>query len=235
MVISPKNKSQSQAGFTIVELMIATLVFSMVLLVITFGVIHFTSSYYKGINSSNTQTTTQGAIDNITQAIQFSAGGTDPGGTSGSDAYFCAGNLLYLYTPGLVYSGGTPAAGAWGLYAITNPYVGNCTDSGLTAAQLAGGKELLGKNMRVTGISLVQGADPMLWMVSIGIAFGDPDLLCNNDLSSGTGACDDSQPSYDATTPVVGDDVRCKATIGAQFCSVATIQAMVQQRSTTDG
>ena len=45
----------SQSGFTIVELMIATLVFAMVLLVITVGVMSFTRAYYRGINQSNTQ------------------------------------------------------------------------------------------------------------------------------------------------------------------------------------
>jgi len=51
--LSSRSK-RLQSGFTLVELMIATMVFSVILLVITYGVVRFTNSYYKGLNSSTT-------------------------------------------------------------------------------------------------------------------------------------------------------------------------------------
>src|SRR6185369_9199416 len=111
-----------QAGFTIVELMIATLVFSLVLIVITVGVLHFTNTYYKGVNNSATQTAAQNAIDTISQSIQFTMSGS--AGTDDAPAgVFCAGSRLFLYTAGKQYTGGTPSGTNWGLYMMNNPHV----------------------------------------------------------------------------------------------------------------
>jgi prepilin-type N-terminal cleavage/methylation domain-containing protein len=67
-------QTEKSSGFTIVELMISTLVFSVILLVVTFGIVHFTNSYYRGINGSTTQDTARTIVDSVTQAIQFSSG-----------------------------------------------------------------------------------------------------------------------------------------------------------------
>jgi prepilin-type N-terminal cleavage/methylation domain-containing protein len=66
-----------QDGFTVVELLIATVVFTMVLLVITSGVTHFTHAYYKGVHQSSTQTTSRNVINTIAQNIQYGGGKKD--------------------------------------------------------------------------------------------------------------------------------------------------------------
>jgi prepilin-type N-terminal cleavage/methylation domain-containing protein len=68
------RQRKSQAGFTIVELMIATLVFAVVLILITVGVLTFTRSFFKGINQSRTQNAARTVIETISQGIQFSGG-----------------------------------------------------------------------------------------------------------------------------------------------------------------
>ncbi len=227
------TKSAKQAGFTIVELMIATVVFSMVLLIITVGVLHFTSSYYKGVNSSATQTAAQNTIDTISQAIQF--GSSTPVGTdTAPSGVFCAGNEMFLYTLGVKYTGATPSSSNWGLYMFPNPQASNCDTGGIS--DFSGGKELLGVNMRLTSVSLTaSNAAERLWQVSLGVAYGDADLLCNSELGTGTqGACDKSAPDYDSTAIVDAaddsDTVLCKIQTGSQFCSVATLSAVAQQR-----
>jgi len=220
---------QEQSGFTIVELMIATLVFSVVLVVITVGVLHFTSSYYKGINSSTTQTTAQNAIDSVSQSIQFSAGGTV--GTDVAPAgLFCAGSNIFLYSLGVQYQGGTPSATNWGLYALPNPHTANCSTTGI--GSFAGGTELLGKGMRVTNVSVLN-TDPVknLWQVSLTLVYGDSDLLCRTSLGGSTkGSCQQTAPAYLLTDAVSGADVSCKPQIGSQFCSVAALSTIAQQR-----
>jgi len=220
---------KEQSGFTIVELMIATLVFSVILVVITVGVLHFTSSYYKGVNSSTTQTTAQNAIDTISQAIQFSASGT-AGTDTAPSGVFCAGSRMFLYSLGVQYQGATPSSSNWGLYMFPNPHTSNCTTSGI--GSFAGGTELLASGMRVTNVSLTTvNATKNLWQLSLTIVYGDSDLLCNSKLSGTTrGSCQQTAATYSVTDTVSGDDVTCKSQIGSQFCSVAALSTVAQQR-----
>jgi prepilin-type N-terminal cleavage/methylation domain-containing protein len=216
------QKSNNQAGFTIVELMIATLVFSMVLLVITFGVIHFTTAYYKGINSSNTQTTTQNAIDSITQSIQFSSGGTTASGTT----HFCAGGKVFIYDLGKEF-GGTPTSTNRGLYEM--PADTGCSDPGTPT----GGTELLGKNMRLAAVSVTStdSTDPTVpWQVTVRITYGDTDLLCSPALNGNTGGCSSGSSNFAATATFAADDLQCRSQVGSQFCSVSVLNSVAQQR-----
>jgi len=222
------NMWQEQSGFTIVELMIATLVFSIVLLVITVGVLNFTSSYYKGINSSTTQTTAQNAIDSVAQAIQFSSSGT-AGTDVAPSGLFCAGSRMFLYSLGVQYQGGTPSSSNWGLYMFPNPHTANCDTSGI--GSFAGGTELLGKGMRVANVS-VTNSNPTenLWQIALTVVYGDSDLLCQSSLGGAQGGCQSSAQAFAATATVSGVDVGCKSQIGSQFCSVAALSTVAQQR-----
>lgn len=219
----PNIKNNLQSGFTIVELMIATLVFSVILLVITYGVLHFTSDYYKGINSSATQNSARNAMDSITQAIQFGPPARTTPTVAGS-GQFCAGNKILRYTLGIKYDGTPPGSGNWGLFMQTNNAAG-CNPVGATE-----NTELLSKNMRVTDVSNTQ-ISPQLWHVSLKIAYGDADLLCKTSITDGSkGDCSQGAASYTATDVIAGSDVQCKLQAGSQFCSVAVLQTTVQQR-----
>ncbi len=64
----------NQKGFTLVELMIATTVFSVILLGATTAVIQIGRMYYKGVIASRSQETARRVIDEISRAIQFNSG-----------------------------------------------------------------------------------------------------------------------------------------------------------------
>src|SRR6185437_9676288 len=66
------------AGFTIVELMIAAAIFSLVLILLSYGVIRFNQAYYGGLVQSSTQNAARSIIDNISQAIQLDGGTISP-------------------------------------------------------------------------------------------------------------------------------------------------------------
>lgn len=219
------RKYGDEAGFTIVELMIATVVFSVILLTITYGVIYFSQHYYKGISSSSTQVTAQSATDAITQAIQFSSGPSVTATTAGNSGFFCAGTKLFLYTLGEKYAG-NPAT-TRGLYEMDKPS-GPCASSAP-----ANGIELLGQGMRLTDIVIgqVNLTNPDgTWSVSIHIANADDDLLCNNTPAATVGKCATGSPIFSSPTQVVGDKIACKSTTGSQFCSVASSSTVAQQR-----
>ena len=203
------RNSPKESGFTIVELMIATLVFSVILTVITMGVMSFTNRYYKGANVSTTQNAAQSILDTITQAIQFGSAIVQP--SSATTNYFCAGGYAFTYDKGVLYTGSQT-----GLYMA--PMGSTCTPT------TTGGKQLLGTNMRITNLAVTNvNAAEHLYSVSITVAFGANDLLC----SPGQGNC---YGSAAMTTFWPVSDLRCKTTTGSQFCAVSTLTTTVEQR-----
>lgn len=234
-----RTYASDQAGFTIVELMIATLVFSMVLMVIIYGVLNFSHAYFSGVNSSATQNTARTVINNIAQAIEFSGNTITP--TSPvigklNTFYFCAGNATYYYVQGMMYDGATPTAADPGLF--RQP--GSCTSSPSFSAA-AGGEELLGTNMRIPYFKVAQAdATGRLYSVALSVAFGDSDLLCNVSKGSAQGGCQLSAPLNPIGQPVIGagsnplGDVECRQVTGSQFCAHAALATTVSLRVTNN-
>jgi prepilin-type N-terminal cleavage/methylation domain-containing protein len=220
-----KRIASDQTGFTIVELMIATVVAAIILLVVTVGIVHFSNDYYKGVNVSTTQTTTQNAVDAISQAIQFNA--TSTVGTNGSEGFFCAGTKIFLYTMGKQFNA-TPSSTNWGLYML-NKTSSNCTVPGVTTS----GTELLGKDMRITYLTLSQNADGV-WGLELQVAYGDSDLLCSTAVSGNTkGSCAQTAADYTSSDVITRDsthDIQCRLRNGSQFCSVVDLSTAVGQR-----
>lgn len=203
------------------ELLIATLVFSMVLLVVTIGVMTFTKSYYKGITQSNTQNTARSVIENITQAIQFSGDAvTSPIGTvgSGSSVGFCIGNQRYSYQTGWQLVDGTPQiALKQTKHELVVDTPGNC--SGLNAQDVTktpSGTELLSPNMRVAKLSVAQVGTSGMYKVDLRVLYGDADLLYS--------------PSGDAAG-AAAPDAKCRAAFsGSQFCAESELSSIVGKR-----
>jgi len=65
------SRSVNQKGFTLLELLIATTIFSTILLLCTFGLINVGNIYYKGLITSRTQNATRNVMDTLSQSIQF--------------------------------------------------------------------------------------------------------------------------------------------------------------------
>jgi prepilin-type N-terminal cleavage/methylation domain-containing protein len=231
-----KKIRTSQQGFTIVELMIATVVFSLVLVTITYGVLHFTSEYYKGVNSSTTQDTARSVMDTISQSIQFS-GETAVAPSVDADnndrGYFCVGSQVFVYTLGVQYMGSVSPTTP-GLYVMS----GTCPSS--KPATLANGQELLDSHMRLAELSVlpVTGV-AQAYTVSIRLAYssgGDPahdgdDLLCSPSTSTGATACSTPfKPGTELSSDYIHSDLICRSQIGSQFCAVSGLSSTVVQR-----
>jgi prepilin-type N-terminal cleavage/methylation domain-containing protein len=215
------RKQNHQAGFTIVELLIATLVFSMVLVVVTIGVMTFTKSYYRGITQSNTQNTARSVIENITQAIQFSGDKvTSPIGTagSGSSVGFCIGNQRYSYRLGWQLVDGTPSVALKQTnHELMMDNSGDC--SGMNAQDVTTtptGTELLSPHMRVAKLSVGQIGSTNMYKVTLRVVYGDAALLYS--------------PSGNAAG-AAAPDAACKVSIaGSQFCAVSELSSVVGKR-----
>ncbi len=205
------------AGFTIVELMIATLVFSVILLIITSGVIHFTTAYYKGINSSTTQNVARNIVDTVAQAIQFSGDMPTKSPIISPTKWVCIGNQQFTYQLG----GQLPTA-PYALSQISNTVCNSPSPPPPT--------ELLQAHMRLAqfSVDLLPGdITGTVWTVTAKLAYGDNDLLCAPKSYIGSCAAGAAKLS-DAQLAVA--DVTCKSTTGSQFCDVAGLSTTVKRR-----
>ncbi|HET8709294.1 MAG TPA: prepilin-type N-terminal cleavage/methylation domain-containing protein [Candidatus Saccharimonadales bacterium] len=219
------------AGFTLLELMIATSVFAVILLVVTAGILSFTRQYYKGVVSSTTQTTAREIMSEITQSIQFGSNIQTDLTAGGGVEGFCVDNKLFSYKPGTqVTDNGGVAAQHQGYHALIRSQLASGCNSATapiampnTANLLAGQRELVGNHMRLATLKVTPlAAGGPLYSVHVRVVYGDDDLLC----SISKGDCSSSATSINLDKP----DLACKGTIGSQFCAVSDLTTTVQKR-----
>jgi prepilin-type N-terminal cleavage/methylation domain-containing protein len=210
-----KNGKQ-QRGFTVVELLVATLIFSMVLLVVTMGILQITRVYYKGVTEANTQNTARSIIDTVSQAIQFSGGDVTPTAGSpvpGTSYAFCVGNEQFSYTLGYQVETSPVAAQNQSPHALVQRTVAGAGCASSTGAQNVRnpgvvGRELLGTHMRLSNLQ-VTSAGPNMWRVTVRVVYGYNDLLNNPTATNAS----------------------CRGVkAGTQFCSISELSTVVVKR-----
>lgn len=222
------KKVLAQQGFTIVELMIATAVFTVVLLLCTFALLQVGKTYYKGITSAQTQNTTRAIVDDISQAIQFS--GTTVSTTIDRSAspvtynkqfntFYCLllGGKRYIYKLG-VQVDSNPTSGDQDVHGLVwDEHAGNCSTA--ISSWPAGATELLGPHMRLADFTIDQitPGDPSWYIVRIRVVYGDSDLL-------------DDKLTLDGTVPPDGILDTCRIGAGSQFCASSEITTSAQRR-----
>src|SRR5438105_2979488 len=110
-------KTTHETGFTIIELLVATTVFSVVLLLVSVGLIQIGRTIMKGVTTDRNQATAQAVMDDVSQAIQFSGGNVTPVTPSFNPAdlnpavyYFCVDNNRYTFRLNTQLTDGAPAA-----------------------------------------------------------------------------------------------------------------------------
>ncbi len=229
-----KQRTSSEKGFTIIELMFATLVFSIVLLMCLNALVQMGRLYYKGVTTADTQSTARAVLDEISQAIQFSPVNVVPpsrvvgpdvavsGGsaTANADGYFCVGTTKYSYVMDRELSNNpsTPVSTYKQVRHVLWAEVVPTCQTGLTPAPLdsttpsAGGRELLGANMRITRLAMTKiSADNSTWSIQLTVMYGDEDLL--------------TVYPEDTTRKV------CKSgQAGTQFCALSELSTIVKRR-----
>jgi prepilin-type N-terminal cleavage/methylation domain-containing protein len=204
--------SINQQGFTIMELMIATIVFGVVLITVTVAIMQFTRVYYKGITEATVQDTARTITDQIAQGIQFNGGNVSTTVASpapGGSYAFCVGNTQYSYTTGFQLED-TPSA-TQTYHALVSRVVAGCTGS--TPAQnvraaTVSGREMLAPHMRLSRLQVTHVSGD-LYKISVRIVYGDVDLLNNPTAANAS----------------------CKnLPVGGQFCAVSDITTTVVKR-----
>lgn len=202
-------KKQS-AGFTIVELMIATTVLSVILLLVTVVMTGIGRLYYKGINQSRIQSNARSIAAQIAQDVQLSSNTPSTGSAvvSGKAVQvICVGNVRYTYVVNNKINTNGYKHVLW-----RDTPAGGCSvaaGADLTLSTPSDGDELISPSARLTKLNF----PPMtsgLQKLQLGIAYGDDDLL--------------------TTT----DPVQCKGGSATQFCATSDLSTVVVQRVTNN-
>lgn len=231
-MIKKRQISYDQTGFTLIELMIAAAVFSLVLLAAGTALVQVSRMYYRGVITSRTQGATRTTMDDIARTIQFTGGSiitTAPvsqGSPTGvSVQATCIGDTRYTYAlntqvnddiePGQYDSSTNRMKHALWLDKAQGT---NCATQIPDLTQVKPseeGRELLDQHMRLTLFSVKPAEETAgvnnngLWHVDIGIAYGDSDILNFEDNVA----------------------TSCKGVqIGAQWCAVSALSTNVYKR-----
>ncbi len=206
----------NQKAFTIIELLIASTVFSMIILGACAAIIQMSRLYYKGIILSRTQTTGRNLAEAIAREIQFQGGIVELADVvlpSGDPAKLLKINRThYMFV--VNKQQGADIANAIVKYNATTG--GTETDPPDLTINLDSNiyHKILGNNMRILAlrVSEVGSGDYTagLYSVQVVIAYGDSDLL-----------------NFQADLA----DTTCKGNLaGSQWCSVVKYNTMVYQR-----
>ena len=218
--------NQKQAGFTIIELMIATGIFTAILLLAVLTITKSLGSYYKVSIDSSASSTVQSVTSDVEQAIQASSS-TGSGVTWGA-GYLCTPTEEFAYNLGGEMPVGVPnTTPRYALYQF--PLEGNsCSNDPVhdLSAAMADGQSLLSTHYRLLDfkISQVNLAQPE-YSVDIKIAYtaggqndaGD-DLLCDPSIGCGPSAA--PLTSFNSTD-------QCKNEAGEQYCDIEELQGVV--------
>lgn len=241
-------RNRAEAGFTIIELMIATSVLSVILVLVTILMMSIGNLYYKGINQARTQDNVRSISDELSQHLQLSNQPPAESDSSNSANKFsnlvvhayCIDATRYSYVTGEVAGtnlGGTVLQHV--LWRDTIPSGAACVAANLTqsdpSATTGGsnGIELIASQSRLTQfcIGTIDPASHLCitntdspYNIEVGVAYGDYDLL-NNASPSSLG---------DIANNLNFPDALCKGGTGDRFCATAYLDTTVVKRLTND-
>lgn len=216
------------SGFTIVELMIATAVLSIVLLMATVVMTNIGRLYYKGINQSRVQGAARSVSDEVAQKLQLNSTAVQhydpsvvpppvPVNLDLNMKAYCIDSTRYSYVEGVKIGTKKESTGPVYQHVLWRDVItpgSECRPLDLKSDNPGGdeGQELISPSSRLTEFSIVGptagGAIASPYSVVVGVAYGDDDLLSDR----------------------MSKNPTCMSGIGGQFCATARLSTHVVQR-----
>ena len=201
-----KTTQNYQKAFTVVELIMATAVFSVVLLLGLTGFIQIGKMFYKGVTLSQTRDASSNVLQTVTNDIKLASDTARP--VPNMSNAICIGNHRYSYQIGrklTALDGGSPSQYALKRETFNNP--GECMNSSISPSSTSASTELLQNNMRLAKFSVSQIGATNLHSVNIKVIYGDDD---------------------DLTTTSDYNAAQCKASpVGTEYCAVSELSTIV--------
>jgi len=217
----------NKSGFTIIELMIATTVFSLVLMICLAGILQITKMYYRSVTQNNTREVARSVTDEIGEAIRFSSQAirlgpavagpqiNDVSGITPDTGYFCIGDKRYSYAIDRQVKSNPVANTKQKKHALWVDTLGGCAGPLILSDDNPSpeGRDLVPQNMRLFDLSIKNvGNTGDVYEISVGVAYGDDDLLFPRPQESPT-------------------ELTCEgAFVGSEFCATTNLTVTVQKR-----
>lgn len=214
-----RNRMNSR-GFTIVELMVATTVFTVIMVTVASVLVMFANSQKKAINETAVQNVTREFVDRVAQSLQFEgksvAAISNADGTQG----YCIGTTRYSYALGRQITSSSPHAAMVDRSTIGCGGAAQALRTGSTFA----GTELLSDGMRVANFN-VSNDGQGLYTIQLRVVFGADDLLCSQAVS---GSC--TSNSTMSAANLARPDLECKVGADSRFCAASELSSTVRSR-----
>lgn len=207
-----KRLRQRQKGFTIIELVIATSIFSVFLMIITLVVVQISRAYSKGIVSAKTQETARAVTSEIARAIQFGGSSLSlppANPTPGTTYTLCAGTQRYTFVVGRQLKTPPTTSDHAAHVLVADTVALGCPTGSLTITDTKLQRELLGENMRLSNLSISQIGTTNLYNIRVKVSYGNFDDLENPNAT--TAQCKNIQAN-------------------SQFCAVSELTTTVEKR-----
>jgi len=203
------NRITNNRGFTIIELMIATSVFAVVLLLCTYGLLEIGRTFYKGATTTRTQETARIIVDDVAEAIQFNGGEV----VVGQPGWHCIGTKRYSYVLNRQLTDTNHAV-------VSDTPLSSCSagtgSQNINGALSASSRELLNVRTRLSRFDIVEIRDG-LYRVTVRVVSGENDLLVDR--------------NGDSNITTADNPVQCKnERAGSQFCATSELTTVVQKR-----
>lgn len=223
-------------GFTIIELMIATSILAVLLLISSVIMIGIGNLFEKGINVTNLQNDSRNIISDLSSDIEFS--GTQMSANSYSYSYSggptkvtvyaeCFGNDRYSYVLGFPPSGWphtiwkdvmqTQGSCDPLNIGLATPSCSGYTQGGCIEPLAGTGSELAGNNMHIISLSIIP-YNNQLYGVNLDMVLGQQDLFETSKLTG--------KPITDP----YNNNYICSNNVGQQFCASSSLSALAVER-----
>jgi len=202
-------KKLTQKGFTIIELMIASLVFTSLLLLCLEGITRVAKVYVKNSSISRTNEFVRTLSEDISQQIKFGASNPRFNGTSPTIKYLCSGGYAYqitLNTPNRPIKRIEKSS----CDNFDNPVITIYSDSSEIKTP---------DQLRVLKFDISEPSSA-IWKVNIKVSLGEPDLLRDSE---------SLKPLTDSTA--VFSNGQCIPNLaGSEYCAVIELTTFSTRR-----
>ncbi len=208
------NKKVNSKGFTLIELMISTVVFSSILLIATIAIIYVSKTYVEGQVVIKNQDNSQAILMNLANAIKFDDNSNNnivlpQLNSSTNNYYFCIGSYEYIYSLNQLFTSNNQVAG---LLQLTNSLSPNCVYP--TSINIGSSRQLLSQNERVGQLAISQNNN--IYDISLTIGYG------NNSVLQTLNTASDPAPPY---------KYRCViSAFSVSLCAVSSLSTTVTSR-----
>ena len=215
---------KQQSGFTIIELLIATTVFSIVLVVIVASFLQVGRMFYKGVSVNNTNEAARNLVDEISNDARLTPTPSEVKSDSTDTAkrFFCVGPHRYTFKLNTQVKAGDINSNARNMTAgiVQDTTSGNCQDP--TALLGSSPRQILGPDMRLNAMNVSQNASGSGMLIHVHVIFyGADDRVFSSTAHPNDTAADHAAAINDA-------DAYCSGNIlSTQFCAMADIRTNV--------